>query len=625
MWLLRTDNAVLQYFASPEDVPGGYAILSHIWDAEEDTFQYMMKLREEDKAGRTPHNPLSRVREKTRLCCQLARSQGFDYVWIDYCCGDRSHVAELAKDVQSQFLYFSMAQVCYVHLRDVESGCDLHVTSSPFRASKWFESPWSLQELIAPDMVIFYSKEWKVLGTKQNLAPLLQEITAVPATVLTFEEDPASFSVAARMSWASQRRSATRQEEQAYSLLGIMGVSMDVPPYGEGRKAFQRLQEEITKQLADTTVFVWGDKPALSYPEVTRLVRELPPVPAAHTHHSDASFLFAPAPSAFKSGFVKARSMPRLPIGNTTYTLDTTNLLTFTVTSNGVLAQLPVIELSQQRILIAFISCSMDNKPLGLVLERCPNASAGVPLYDVGINPPNSPGTFRLVTLDDVTTSGAEGEEATFTWRTICIRGRHDHDPSEDFQRVPMNRDLSSFYLRRDLLTKFGGRYLRRDVVASMAPMEQAKPSSKPPAQDASPAGTSRIEELFPATQDPLAATKESLPATFLFFAEDKPRRLPFLVHFGRCTVTNGSSSGEDGAHWANVERYDRYDAERVESWASIPTHACPADHISGWEHQEKTFPMPFEPFTYGIRLSFSAAFGTTQVLVPDIVTLYKR
>ena len=319
MWLLHTDNAVLQYFASTEEVPGGYAILSHIWDAQEDTFQYMMQLREEDKAGRTPPDPLSRVREKTRRCCQLARSQGFDYVWIDYCCGDRGHVAELSKDVQSQFLYFSMAHVCYVHLRDVSSGSDLRATGSPFRASKWFASPWSLQELIAPDMVVFYSKEWTMLGTKQSLAPLLQEITAVPATVLTFKDDPSSFSVAARMSWASQRQPTARQEEQAYSLLGILGISMDVPPYGEGRKAFQRLQEEITKQLVDTTVFVWGDMPALSYPEVTRLVRELPPVPATHTHHADESFLFAPSPSAFKSGFVKARSMSRLPVRRVFY------------------------------------------------------------------------------------------------------------------------------------------------------------------------------------------------------------------------------------------------------------------------------------------------------------------
>ncbi|KAI1791159.1 HET-domain-containing protein [Ganoderma leucocontextum] len=626
MWLLNTDNAVLQYFASPEDVPGGYAIISHIWDAEEDNFQDMMKLREVHKAGRTPPNPLSRVREKTRKCCELACSQGFQYVWIDSCCGDRSHVAELSKDVQSQFLYFSLAHVCYVYLPDV-GGCDPRVTDSPFRASKWHTSPWALQELIAPDMVIFYSKEWTVLGTKQNLAPLLEEITGVPATVLIFKEDPTSFSVAARMSWASQRQPTARPEEQAYSLLGIMGVSMDVPPYGEGWRAFQRLQEEITKQLADTTVFVWGDKPALSYSEVTRIVRGLPPVSAAHTHHADESFLFAPAPSVFKSGFAETRSMPHLPIGDTMYTLDTSNLSTFTVTSNAVLAHIPVIELKDQRILIAFISCSMDNKPLGLVLEKCPNTSSGVPLYDVGLDDPNGSGTFRLVTLDDVSEGGSNGGRAgdvTFVWRTIHIRGRHIHDPSQDFQRVPMNRDLSSFYLPRLLLKKFGGRFLPRKPVVSTehdaSLLDQKVSISLQPA--ASPNSSAQDDSSAEASLG-----KESLPATFLFFADVTARRLPFLVHFGRCTVANGAS-GESGAHWAKVERHDGGgDAEWFEFQPSIPTHACLADHISGWQNQQKTFPIAFKPTTYGIRLSFSEseAFGTTKVLVPDIVTAYNR
>ena len=292
-------------------------------------------------------------------------------------------------------------------------------------------------------------------------------------------------------------------------------------------------------------------------------------------------------------------------IGETTYTLDTTNLLTFTVTPSGVLTQLPVIELSQQRILVAFISCSIDDKPLGLVLERCPNVSGGVPLYDVGINPPNGSGTFRLVTLDNVTVDGVNGEEATFTWRTIYIRGRHDHDPLEAFQHVPMNRDLSSFYLRRDLLREFDGRCLRRDPVVSTEPV--------------APLSGQQGDSLAGASE-----RRESLPATFLFFAGDKPHRVPFLVHFGRCRMTHGSS-GEDGAHWAKVERYVGYDADMVESQPTIPTHACSTDHISSWENRQKTFPIAFEPFTYGIRLSFSQAFGTTEVLVPDIATLYKR
>ena len=48
---------------------------------------------------------------------------------------------------------------------------------------------------------------------------------------------------AERMRWAAERE-ATRVEDEAYSLLGIFGISLPTL-YGEGRHAFQRLQEEI--------------------------------------------------------------------------------------------------------------------------------------------------------------------------------------------------------------------------------------------------------------------------------------------------------------------------------------------------------------------------------------------
>jgi hypothetical protein len=57
------------------------------------------------------------------------------------------------------------------------------------------------------------------------------------------------------MSWAS-RRETTRIEDQAYSLLGLFGVSMPLL-YGEGRQAFRRLQEEILRVEEDYTLFVW--------------------------------------------------------------------------------------------------------------------------------------------------------------------------------------------------------------------------------------------------------------------------------------------------------------------------------------------------------------------------------
>jgi hypothetical protein len=68
-------------------------------------------------------------------------------------------------------------------------------------------------------------------------------------------ENLEAFSVAQRMSWASERIT-TRSEDVAYSLLGIFEVNMPLL-YGESMEAFTRLQEEIMKDSNDQTLFAW--------------------------------------------------------------------------------------------------------------------------------------------------------------------------------------------------------------------------------------------------------------------------------------------------------------------------------------------------------------------------------
>lgn len=60
-------------------------------------------------------------------------------------------------------------------------------------------------------------------------------------------------SVAQKMSWAS-RRQTTRVEDEAYCLMGLLGVNMPTI-YGEGRKAFYRLQLEVMKISDDEVSF----------------------------------------------------------------------------------------------------------------------------------------------------------------------------------------------------------------------------------------------------------------------------------------------------------------------------------------------------------------------------------
>jgi hypothetical protein len=149
------------------------------------------------------------------------------------------------------FRWYRDVTKCYVYLRDVSRPrTDLADGSDEsweliFRKSAWFSRGWTLQELIAPALVSFFTKKGELLGNKTSLERHICEITGIPAKVL--RGTPLSdFSVAERMSWAASRETF-RQEDKAYSLLGIFDVKMPLI-YSEGKeKAMQRLQEEIEK------------------------------------------------------------------------------------------------------------------------------------------------------------------------------------------------------------------------------------------------------------------------------------------------------------------------------------------------------------------------------------------
>ena len=223
-----------------EDVPT-YAILSHTWGAEEVTFQELMDGSGKHKAGY----------KKIRFCGEQARRDGLQYFWVDTCCIDKANSTELAKSINSMFRWYRNAVTCYVYLSDVSRpSYDTDKSNQlpwelAFRKCKWFTRGWTLQELIAPTIVVFFSEDWEHLGTKASLEQLVCEITGIPVKAL--QGSPLSdLSVTERMSWA-ENRNTTYEEDKAYSLLGIFDVYM-LPIYGERRdRALKRLREEIDK------------------------------------------------------------------------------------------------------------------------------------------------------------------------------------------------------------------------------------------------------------------------------------------------------------------------------------------------------------------------------------------
>ena len=259
MWLLSTDRAELHCFPSLDTIDGGYAILSHTWSDNESTFQDLQEIKRQcEESG---ENPRDLVPSKIRSCCIVAERDGFRWVWIDTCCIDKTSSTELSEAINSMFSWYSESEVCYAFLADVPSDDVVDAPDSAFRCARWHTRGWTLQELIAPIHLIFLSADdsgqWTRIGNKTALAPLLHEITGVPARVLTREDQFHDIAIAERMAWASMRKT-TRIEDEAYALMGLFNINMPTI-YGEGRRAFRRLQEEIMKQSFDSSLFAWGD------------------------------------------------------------------------------------------------------------------------------------------------------------------------------------------------------------------------------------------------------------------------------------------------------------------------------------------------------------------------------
>ncbi|KAK3346636.1 heterokaryon incompatibility protein-domain-containing protein [Lasiosphaeria hispida] len=235
-----------EFFGVP---PPPYAILSHTWGEDSEEVSYHDVL-----TGRL--NVVETRPIKVSGCCEQAKRDGCDYVWIDTCCIDKTNSVELQEAINSMFKWYQEAEICYAFLSDVPTGDEPQNPGSSFSSSRWFQRGWTLQELLAPFDVCFYDSEWQSLGTKGDLCDAIEEITRIQSSFLLGLEELHDASVAQRMCWAA-RRVTKRKEDMAYCLLGIFGVAMPMI-YGEGDRAFRRLQEQIMKDIGDDSILAWS-------------------------------------------------------------------------------------------------------------------------------------------------------------------------------------------------------------------------------------------------------------------------------------------------------------------------------------------------------------------------------
>ncbi|KAI9897676.1 hypothetical protein N3K66_007532 [Trichothecium roseum] len=241
MRLLNTSSLALEFFSGERPK---YAILSHRWGSEEVTLNDLLSGSAQRMHGF----------DKLVDSARIAKDAGFDYIWVDTCCIDKSSSAELSEAINSMFKWYRDSALCLAYLSDVQAGY------GQIGDSVWFTRGWTLQELIAPRDLRFYDKFWEPLGTKESLSESLGERTGIPAEVLSGEKDMESVPVCCRMAWAA-KRVTTRSEDMAYCLLGLFDVNMPLL-YGEGsEKSFRRLQETIVKQTDDESIFAWSASP----------------------------------------------------------------------------------------------------------------------------------------------------------------------------------------------------------------------------------------------------------------------------------------------------------------------------------------------------------------------------
>ena len=197
---------------------------------------------------------------KIQNTCRQARKDGYKWVWVDTCCIDKRSSAELSEVINSMYRWYENSSVCYAYLHDVPG------TSFPTQSDKvkypnfngwpeWFSRGWTLQEMIAPRNLQFFNKDWNPIGDKAKLARILENITQVSQYILTRGLSGHRPCVAQIMSWAADR-TTTRVEDRAYSLMGLLDVNMPML-YGEGQKAFHRLQLEIIRTSNDQSIFAW--------------------------------------------------------------------------------------------------------------------------------------------------------------------------------------------------------------------------------------------------------------------------------------------------------------------------------------------------------------------------------
>ncbi|KAF7589364.1 hypothetical protein BBP40_004444 [Aspergillus hancockii] len=194
------------------------------------------------------------------------------FLWVDTCCVESKN--ERCAAVNCEYSLYSNAEVCFAYLHDVKYVPKWDPNNDAERSS-WFRRGWTICELVASREIIFFAKDWQVLGRKSELCPQLARYTGIDERVLRDRKYLAKISAAQRMTWAlypetrwdprmrqlrvyTLTRETRLEEDMAYCLMGLFSVNMPLKPKEGFPAAFRRLQAAIILQHPyDTSILAW--------------------------------------------------------------------------------------------------------------------------------------------------------------------------------------------------------------------------------------------------------------------------------------------------------------------------------------------------------------------------------
>ncbi|KAJ8593408.1 hypothetical protein M405DRAFT_811074, partial [Rhizopogon salebrosus TDB-379] len=160
------------------------------------------------------------------------------------------------------FVWYRHSALTIIYLSDVPPSSK----SGAMARSVWNTRGWTVQEFLAPKIVLFYQNNWTLYlddhsSNHKESAGIMRELkdaTGINEQALTAFR-PGMTDTREKLQWAS-KRVTTLPEDIAYSLFGIFNVHLSVI-YGEKKQnALGRLLQEIIAQSGDISCLDWIGK-----------------------------------------------------------------------------------------------------------------------------------------------------------------------------------------------------------------------------------------------------------------------------------------------------------------------------------------------------------------------------